>query len=158
MLTIGQALFCRPKLLMIDELSLGLAPAVVALLLGVVRELRDRGTTVIVVEQSVNVAVNLAGRAVFMEKGMVKFTGPTVDLIDRPDLLRAVFLGSEAPRRKTSRAAIPRANVSFSARNPCYRALRATKPTRYRIGPRGGALGLRSRSAGWSSRCRGRRR
>jgi ABC-type branched-subunit amino acid transport system ATPase component len=109
MLTIGQALFCRPKLLMIDELSLGLAPAVVALLLGVVRELRDQGTTVIVVEQSVNVAVNLAGRAVFMEKGMVKFTGPTVDLIDRPDLLRAVFLGSEAPRRKTSRAAIPRA-------------------------------------------------
>src|SRR5207253_6731086 len=72
MLTIGQALFCRPKLLMIDELSLGLAPAVVALLLGVVRQLRDQGTTVIVVEQSVNVAVNLAGRAVFMEKGMVK--------------------------------------------------------------------------------------
>jgi branched-chain amino acid transport system ATP-binding protein len=107
MLTIGQALFCRPKLLLIDELSLGLAPAVVALLLDVVRRLQADGTTVVVVEQSVNVAVSLAQRAVFMEKGAVKFTGPTADLVDRPDLLRAVFLGAAPTRRRTKRVAIP---------------------------------------------------
>ena len=109
MLTIGQALFCRPRLLMIDELSLGLAPAMVALLLGVVRDVRAQGTTVIVVEQSINVAVDLAERAVFMEKGTVRFTGPTADLAGRPDLLRAVFLGSQGARPPSTRVTTPRA-------------------------------------------------
>jgi ABC-type branched-subunit amino acid transport system ATPase component/ABC-type branched-subunit amino acid transport system permease subunit len=107
MLTVGQALFCRPKVLLIDELSLGLAPAVVSLLLDVVRQLREQGTTVVVVEQSVNVAINLAGRAVFMEKGEVRFTGPTANLVNRPDLLRAVFLGAPHARRRQARPNIP---------------------------------------------------
>ena len=97
MLTIAQALLCRPRLLMIDELSLGLAPAVVATLLEVVRQVNASGTTVVVVEQSVNVATELAQRAVFMEKGQVRFTGPTADLAGRTDLLRSVFLRSAAP-------------------------------------------------------------
>ena len=96
MLTLAQALLCRPRLLLIDELSLGLAPAVVARLLEVVRGINDAGTTVVVVEQSVNVATSLAGRAVFMEKGQVRFTGPTAELVERPDLVRAVFLGAAA--------------------------------------------------------------
>lgn len=97
MLTIAQALLCRPRVLLIDELSLGLAPAVVAQLLDVVRSLNSSGVTVVVVEQSVNIAVTVAGRAVFMEKGEVRFTGPTTELTERPDLLRSVFLGGGTP-------------------------------------------------------------
>src|SRR5687768_17019830 len=77
---------------MIDELSLGLAPTIVAQLLEVVREIHRRGTTIVIVEQSVNIALNLAQRAVFMEKGEVRFTGPTAELLDRPDILRSVFI------------------------------------------------------------------
>ena len=97
MLALGGALMTNPELLMIDELSLGLAPTIVARLLEVVDEIHRRGTTIIVVEQSVNVALNLAERAVFMEKGEFRFTGPTRDLLDRPDILRSVFIaGSSA--------------------------------------------------------------
>src|SRR4029077_3048504 len=97
MLTIAQALFCRPKLLMIDELSLGLAPAVVGARLGGVRKLAADGMTVVVVEQSLTLATSIAERAVFMERGQVRFTGPTADLSDRPDLVRSFFLGSAVP-------------------------------------------------------------
>ena len=96
MLTLGMAFIGKPRLLMIDELSLGLAPAVVSQLLGIVRELRDAGTTVILVEQSVNVALTVADRAYFMEKGEIRFEGPTSELLERPDLLRSVFLRAAA--------------------------------------------------------------
>ena len=92
MLALGGALMTRPELLMIDELSLGLAPTIVGQLLEVVREIHRRGTTIVIVEQSVNVALNLAERAVFMEKGEVRFEGATSDLLDRPDILRSVFI------------------------------------------------------------------
>jgi branched-chain amino acid transport system ATP-binding protein len=92
MLGLAMALLARPKLLMIDELSLGLAPAIVAQLLDTVREINAAGTTVVLVEQSVNIALALAGRAVFMEKGEVRFEGPARELLERPDLLRSVFL------------------------------------------------------------------
>ncbi len=92
MLALGGALMTRPEVLMIDELSLGLAPTIVGQLLEVVREIHGRGTTIVIVEQSVNVALNLAERAVFMEKGEVRFTGPTSDLLERPDILRSVFI------------------------------------------------------------------
>jgi branched-chain amino acid transport system ATP-binding protein len=79
---------------MIDELSLGLAPAVVGELLRFVDQLRQEGTTLLVVEQSVNVALEIADRAVFLERGEVRFSGPARELLHRPDLLRSVFLGS----------------------------------------------------------------
>ena len=82
----------RPSILMIDELSLGLAPTVVSQLLDVVRAVHARGTTVLIVEQSVNVALELAERAVFMEKGQIRFEGRTEELLSRPDLLRSVFI------------------------------------------------------------------
>jgi ABC-type branched-subunit amino acid transport system ATPase component/MFS family permease len=97
MLTLGMAFISKPRLLMIDELSLGLAPAVVTQLLEMVRSLRDAGTTVILVEQSVNVALTVANRAYFMEKGEVRFAGPATELLNRPDLLRSVFLRAAAP-------------------------------------------------------------
>jgi branched-chain amino acid transport system ATP-binding protein len=96
MLTLAQAFIARPKLLMIDELSLGLAPVIVESLLDIVRAIHARGTTVVLVEQSVNVAITLAQRAVFMEKGEVRFDGPTSELLARPDILRAVFLKGAA--------------------------------------------------------------
>jgi ABC-type branched-subunit amino acid transport system ATPase component len=117
MLTLGMAFISKPRLLMIDELSLGLAPSVVTQLLEMVRSLRDSGTTVILVEQSVNVALTIADRAYFMEKGEVRFEGPTSELLGRTDLLRSVFLraaakevesdGAEAQARSALREGAP---------------------------------------------------
>nr|MDQ3385975.1 ATP-binding cassette domain-containing protein [Actinomycetota bacterium] len=92
MLTIGMALLAKPRLLMIDELSLGLAPAIVADLLEAVKSLKEQGTTVILVEQSVNVALTVAETAYFMEKGEIRFHGPTEELLERRDVLRSIFL------------------------------------------------------------------
>ncbi|HVE27550.1 MAG TPA: ATP-binding cassette domain-containing protein, partial [Sporichthya sp.] len=96
MLSMAMAMAVKPKVLCIDELSLGLAPTVVAELVDVVRDINADGVTVVVVEQSVNVALLLAERAEFLEKGRVRFAGPTAELLDRPDILRAVFLGAAA--------------------------------------------------------------
>ena len=93
MVALAQTLVAKPRLLLLDELSLGLAPVVVGQLLDVVRQLRDGGLTVVLVEQSVNVALDIADRAVFMEKGEVRFSGPAAELRDREDLLRSVFIG-----------------------------------------------------------------
>jgi len=92
MLTLGMAFIGRPKLLMIDGLSLGLAPTVIAQLLDIVKAMREQGITIILVEQSVNLALTLADEAYFMEKGEIRFHGPTAELLDRPDVLRSVFL------------------------------------------------------------------
>lgn len=93
MVGLAQALLMRPRLLMIDELSLGLAPKVVEQLLDTLRAIHAQGTTVVIVEQSLNVALTIAERAVFMEKGEIEFSGPTAELLQRPDLIRAVFMG-----------------------------------------------------------------
>jgi ABC-type branched-subunit amino acid transport system ATPase component len=95
MLALAQAVLLEPRLLIIDELSLGLAPVVVQDLLEILHRLKAQGQTMIIVEQSVNVALAIADRAVFMEKGRVRFEGPAADLAERDDLLRAVFLGRE---------------------------------------------------------------
>jgi len=92
MLSLAQAFIARPRLLMIDELSLGLAPVVIEALREIVQSIHHNGTTVILVEQSVNLALRLTDRAIFMERGQVVYTGPTADLVDREDLVRAVFL------------------------------------------------------------------
>ena len=95
MLAVAKALLLDPVILLIDELSLGLAPVVVEELLRTVEALNDQGVTIVVVEQSVNVALSIAHRAVFMEKGEVRVTGAASDLLERDDLVRAVFLGGE---------------------------------------------------------------
>jgi ABC-type branched-subunit amino acid transport system ATPase component len=92
MVALAMTLLHEPEVLIIDELSLGLAPLVVQRLLEVVRELQARGMTMIIVEQSLNVALSIADRAVFMEKGEVKFEGVAGELLERDDLVRAVFL------------------------------------------------------------------
>ncbi len=92
MLALGMSFVAKPRVLLIDELSLGLAPVIVGQLLPLVRRIADDGVAVILVEQSVNVALTLAERAYFMERGTIRFSGPTADLLNRPDLLRSVFL------------------------------------------------------------------
>jgi ABC-type branched-subunit amino acid transport system ATPase component/predicted MFS family arabinose efflux permease len=95
MLALATGLLHEPEILLIDELSLGLAPVAVQELLGTIETLKQAGQTMIIVEQSVNIALALADRAMFMEKGRVRFDGPAADLRDRDDLVRAVFLGEE---------------------------------------------------------------
>jgi ABC-type branched-subunit amino acid transport system ATPase component len=94
-LAIAKALLLDPTLLCIDELSLGLAPVVVEGLLQTVRDVRDAGTTVVVVEQSLNIAAALCDRAVFLEKGTVRFEGQPRELLERGDIARSVFLGAD---------------------------------------------------------------
>jgi ABC-type branched-subunit amino acid transport system ATPase component len=85
----------EPKILLIDELSLGLAPVVVQRMLELVDQLKARGQTMLIVEQSLNVALAIADRAIFLEKGEVRFEGPAQELLERDDLARAVFFGTE---------------------------------------------------------------
>jgi ABC-type branched-subunit amino acid transport system ATPase component len=93
MLALAVAMLHDPAVLMIDELSLGLAPIIVQELIEVIDGLKAAGETLIIVEQSLNVAAAIADRAVFLEKGRVRFEGQIRDLMERDDLARAVFLG-----------------------------------------------------------------
>jgi ABC-type branched-subunit amino acid transport system ATPase component/predicted MFS family arabinose efflux permease len=94
-LALGMAMLHDPEVLLVDELSLGLAPTVVSHLIEVVEDLKAQGLSMVIVEQSLNVALALADRAIFLEKGQVRFEGPAQELAERDDLLRAVFLGDE---------------------------------------------------------------
>ena len=91
-LALARALIPQPSVLLIDELSLGLAPVVVTELLAVLDRLRHEGMAVVLVEQHVDLALDVADRAYFLERGEVRFDGATTDLRGRTDLLRAVFL------------------------------------------------------------------
>jgi ABC-type branched-subunit amino acid transport system ATPase component len=92
-LALAKALLLDPMLLCIDELSLGLAPVVIEELLHVVERIRSTGVSIILVEQSLNVAAAVCERTVFLEKGAVRFEGRTAELLERDDIARAVFLG-----------------------------------------------------------------
>ncbi|WP_028984984.1 ATP-binding cassette domain-containing protein [Sporichthya polymorpha] len=101
MLALAQALVQGPagtdgkpgaRVLLIDELSLGLAPAIVSELLDVVRHLRDEGLGILLVEQSAELVLKVSDRAMFLEKGEVRFSGPAQEILDRGDLIRSVFL------------------------------------------------------------------
>ncbi len=96
MLALGMAFIAEPTLLIIDELSLGLAPTIVEQLLVIVRRIQASGTAIVLVEQSINVALTVADRAYFLEKGEVRFEGRTRDLLERDDIVRSVFLADAA--------------------------------------------------------------
>jgi branched-chain amino acid transport system ATP-binding protein len=97
MLAIGRALMSRPRLLMLDEPSLGLAPRMVDEVLAIVARLRDDGVTVLLVEQNVARALALAEDAYVMERGRVVLRGPARTLLDS-DEVRAAYLGEAAIR------------------------------------------------------------
>ena len=92
MLALAMATITRPKLFLIDELSLGLAPLVVEQVLVTVESMRQAGTTILLVEQSMNVAVAAADRVYVMESGAVRFSGAADELAARPGLLWSIFL------------------------------------------------------------------
>jgi ABC-type branched-subunit amino acid transport system ATPase component len=94
MLAVGRALMLRPKLMMIDELSLGLAPLIVQQLVEIVHEINETGVSMILVEQSANLALSITDHAYFIEKGVIRFDGSSHELLERDDLLRSVFLAA----------------------------------------------------------------
>ncbi|MCK6481790.1 MAG: ATP-binding cassette domain-containing protein, partial [Planctomycetes bacterium] len=92
MLAIGRALMIDPAILLLDEPSLGLAPLVVRRIFDVVASLRDRGTTVLLVEQNANMALRLADRAYVLETGVVTLEGTGKALLADPRI-REAYLG-----------------------------------------------------------------
>jgi branched-chain amino acid transport system ATP-binding protein len=92
MVAIGRGLMARPKLLMVDELSLGLAPKVVDELIDVMREINREGTALLLVEQDVLVALDVANRAYVLENGRVALSGAAAEVRDDPGVRRA-YLG-----------------------------------------------------------------
>ncbi len=92
MLAIGRGLMSKPKLLLLDEPSLGLAPLVVETILGVVRDLRSAGISILLVEQNVNAALGISDRAYVIETGRIVTEGTGRELLER-DEIRKSYLG-----------------------------------------------------------------
>jgi ABC-type branched-subunit amino acid transport system ATPase component len=92
MVAIGRGMMARPKLLMVDELSLGLAPKVVERLIDVVQQINRDGTALLLVEQDVLVALDVANRAYVLENGRVVLSGPAAEVRDDPGVRKA-YLG-----------------------------------------------------------------
>ena len=112
MVALAMSFIMRPRVLLIDELSLGLAPVIVAQMLPVVKRLAEEGVTVVLVEQSVNVALTVAHRAYFLERGEIRFSGPTAELLSRPDILRSVFLSGAAESEKSDEVSLADVRVT----------------------------------------------
>jgi branched-chain amino acid transport system ATP-binding protein len=92
MVVLAQALVSQPKFILIDELSLGLAPVIVNRLLPVIRSVAESGIGVLLIEQFATVALSLATRAHVMEGGVVRYSGTAAELREHPDLLHSAYL------------------------------------------------------------------
>jgi ABC-type branched-subunit amino acid transport system ATPase component len=92
MLALARALVLEPKLMMIDELSLGLAPTIVQMLVETLHQMNAEGVAFLLVEQHANLALSITDHAYFLEKGQIRFDGRSSELLEREDLLRSVFL------------------------------------------------------------------
>ncbi len=97
MLAIARALMGRPKLLMLDEPSLGLAPIIVQQIFSIIKELRSFGNTILLVEQNAKAALNIADRGYVMETGHILLEGTSKELLENKDVQRA-YLGKEYRR------------------------------------------------------------
>ena len=96
MLSVARGLMARPKLLMLDEPSLGLAPIIVQQLFGVLREIRKQGMTILLVEQNANMALSVADRGYVLETGHLIVEGRPDELLDNEEV-RAAYLGGAPP-------------------------------------------------------------
>ena len=92
MLAVGRALMAKPKLLMLDEPSLGLAPLIVREIFRIIVELKRRGVSILLVEQNARAALQVADYAYVLETGEVKIEGPASELADDPRII-AAYLG-----------------------------------------------------------------
>ena len=115
MVVLAQALVSQPKYILIDELSLGLAPVVVNRLIPVIRAMAESGIGVLLIEQFATVALGLATSAYVMEGGVIRYAGTAGELRDRPDLLHSAYLlrGSTA-----APASVPGGPAAPSASSP----------------------------------------
>lgn len=94
MVAIAQALVSRPKFLLIDEMSLGLAPVVIERLVGVVRNLKAQGIGILLIEQFTQLALSLADHCYVMAQGQLQFSGPPSTLLEDRSILEKAYLGS----------------------------------------------------------------
>jgi branched-chain amino acid transport system ATP-binding protein len=111
MLAIGRALMADPKLLLLDEPSLGLAPQLVGRIARIIREIHDQGTAVVLVEQNATMALQVADHAAVLEVGRVALAGPAAELA-RSDDVQRLYLGghAESQAQAESEAADARAH------------------------------------------------
>ncbi|HEY6003740.1 MAG TPA: ABC transporter ATP-binding protein [Anaeromyxobacter sp.] len=96
MLAVARGLMAAPRLLLLDEPSLGLAPIVVQQLFAVIRQIRERGTTILLVEQNAHMALSVAGRGYVLETGALTVEGRASELLDNEEV-RAAYLGGRRP-------------------------------------------------------------
>jgi branched-chain amino acid transport system ATP-binding protein len=100
-LEVGRALLLRPRVLLIDEPSIGLSPKLVQEVMTLLRQLADSGVTILMVEQNVRTALKYADRALVLEMGRLALDRPASELLGDPDLNR-LFLGGHAPARRAA--------------------------------------------------------
>jgi len=94
MLAIGRALMSKPKLLLLDEPSLGLAPLIVEKIFDIIRQINESGTTIFLVEQNANMALSISGNAYVMESGLITLKGAAKDLAN-DESIRKAYLGED---------------------------------------------------------------
>jgi branched-chain amino acid transport system ATP-binding protein len=94
MLAIGRALMTKPKVLLLDEPSMGLAPMLVNQIFSIIEEINRRGTTILLVEQNAHQALRIAHRAYVIETGQIVKSAPAADLLDDPQV-KAAYLGGD---------------------------------------------------------------
>ena len=94
MLAIGRALMSKPKLLLLDEPSLGLAPLIVEKIFDIIRHINNSGTTIFLVEQNANMALSISGNAYVMESGRITLKGAAKDLA-KDEAIRKAYLGED---------------------------------------------------------------
>ncbi|MGI6751623.1 MAG: ABC transporter ATP-binding protein [Anaerovoracaceae bacterium] len=92
MLALGRALMSRPKLLLLDEPSMGLSPVLVQEIFKIIQRINQDGTTILLVEQNANLALSIADRGYILENGRITLTGPASELSDNPEVQKA-YLG-----------------------------------------------------------------
>jgi branched-chain amino acid transport system ATP-binding protein len=93
MLAVGRALMSRPKLMMMDEPSLGLAPLILRDIFSIIREINKRGVTILLIEQNANMALKTANTGYVMETGEITISGPGSELL-RNEAVKAAYLGT----------------------------------------------------------------
>lgn len=94
MLALGRALMCRPRLIMMDEPSLGLAPLVIKDIFKIIQEINRQGVTILLIEQNANMALKVADLAYVLETGKITMTGTGAELLENPDI-KAAYLGKK---------------------------------------------------------------
>lgn len=94
MLALGRALMCRPKVIMMDEPSLGLAPLVIKDIFYIIQDINRRGMTILLIEQNANMALKVADIAYVLETGKITLTGSGAELLENPEV-KAAYLGKK---------------------------------------------------------------